>query len=225
MKTTFIAFLAAAFAVATAQAVTPVYTYTETFTTTTTQNKTLNMDLSGDDLVLSKDSWTLQFTISDFNPEGTYPTVVTFSAGDNNYAFLWSNQTNDGIRWGLAGNGNMNSENEGATYYNISTDEPHVFTLTATGGTSIDFYIDGKKVTTGTYSFRGAYANRQLQVLDFGSKGDDSRKRAATFSDIAFYKGAYTPAELAASDAVPEPTTATLSLLALAGLAARRRRK
>lgn len=46
-------------------------------------------------------------------------------------------------------------------------------------------------------------------------------------SDITVWKGVVEASDLAAVDtpAVPEPTTATLSLLALAGLAARRRRK
>lgn len=46
-------------------------------------------------------------------------------------------------------------------------------------------------------------------------------------SDITVWKGVVSASDLEAGDtpAVPEPTTATLSLLALAGLAARRRRK
>lgn len=45
-----------------------------------------------------------------------------------------------------------------------------------------------------------------------------------TLSDVQVWSGVVAPSDLAASPTVPEPTTATLSLLALAGLAARRRR-
>lgn len=48
----------------------------------------------------------------------------------------------------------------------------------------------------------------------------DSNNRNHEFSEFAVWQGVVTAADL-----VPEPATATLSLLALAGLAARRRRK
>ncbi len=54
----------------------------------------------------------------------------------------------------------------------------------------------------------------------FGS-GGHSLNGTIDINNIKFYNEAVYPA----SDNVPEPTTATLSLLALAGLAARRRRK
>ncbi len=46
---------------------------------------------------------------------------------------------------------------------------------------------------------------------------------AAVVSQVSYYNEALTQAQI--SEMIPEPTTATLSLLALAGLAARRRRK
>lgn len=44
-------------------------------------------------------------------------------------------------------------------------------------------------------------------------------------SNISAWEGVVTAADIASSSSIPEPATATLSLLALAGLAARRRRK
>lgn len=57
----------------------------------------------------------------------------------------------------------------------------------------------------------------------------DMEQTASTYGGLVFFNHSVAPAVLAAEifpgAAVPEPATATLSLLALAGLAARRRRK
>ena len=44
-------------------------------------------------------------------------------------------------------------------------------------------------------------------------------------SEVELWRGIVTASDIATTPVIPEPTTATLSLLALAGLAARRRRK
>ena len=46
-----------------------------------------------------------------------------------------------------------------------------------------------------------------------------------TENEVKLWRGIVTASDIATTPAVPEPTTATLALLALAGLAARRRRK
>lgn len=51
------------------------------------------------------------------------------------------------------------------------------------------------------------------------------RNYSGTWSNATVWEGIVTASDLAGSPAVPEPTTATLSLLALAGLVARRRRR
>lgn len=103
-----------------------------------------------------------------------------------------------------------------------------VYSFGSTSGTTVSFTLIGKDgntivdsiVTAGGLKSSGAGA----AALTF----DDSVVSSYYFNE---YKGASTDdmknlAQLAATTApIPEPTTATLSLLALAGLAARRRRK
>ncbi len=91
------------------------------------------------------------------------------------------------------------------TAYTLSA--PGTYTVDYLGGTNgeaaADLYLDGVKVasfTGGNHNMNGAQAGGL--TLNVKVNGD-----------------------YVAAPAVPEPTTATLSLLALAGLAARRRRK
>lgn len=76
--------------------------------------------------------------------------------------------------------------------------------------------------------------NTMLSNFQLGSQwGDGGRRVTADFDDLAIWNRALSAEEVAllaqgavANGAIiPEPTTATLSLLALGGLAARRRRK
>ncbi len=77
----------------------------------------------------------------------------------------------------------------------------------------------------------GLFANNRKAegyVVDYACASDDP-DRPTTQGGLVFFNEDVAPAVLAAevlpgSDNVPEPTTATLSLLALAGLAMRRRR-
>jgi len=95
---------------------------------------------------------------------------------------------------------------------------------------------DGQNLTLNIngYTATLAYsASGNLSNFQFGSLwGDGSRRANAQFDDLAIWNRVLDEREIAslangstALNAVPEPTTATLSLLALAGLAVRRRRK
>ena len=72
----------------------------------------------------------------------------------------------------------------------------------------ISLFVDGKLVLQS--SANQTYGSATRTIYTFGDGMN------ATFSNVEFHRGAIM---------VPEPTTATLSLLALCGLAARRRRK
>lgn len=97
-------------------------------------------------------------------------------------------------------------------------------------GETLTLYINGTSVSTAyTPTTDALISNFQL-----GSTwGDGQRKVDADMDDLAIWNRVLSTEEIAAltsgstalSVVVPEPTTATLSLLALAGLAARRRRK
>lgn len=69
-----------------------------------------------------------------------------------------------------------------------------------------------------------ALTTGEAQSIAFAQWSDASKNRNTATIGITAYKGALTETQMT-SLIVPEPTTATLSLLALAGLAARRRRK
>ena len=100
--------------------------------------------------------------------------------------------------------------NEDATYrlFLISTD-----------------HLSDADLTVGTTMTAAKYSSRQLAAYDTGS--------SVTTSECGFTRGLagttadnYAPVvSIQGQVLIPEPTTATLSLLALAGLAARRRRK
>ena len=79
---------------------------------------------------------------------------------------------------------------------------------------------DGSLKSSGNTSLTSIYANNDIiEALQFapGWEGDAIVDTNAAFSAAVIEK--------LGAPAIPEPTTATLSLLALAGLAARRRRK
>ncbi len=185
------------------------------------------------ELIKVGDAWTLQFTVSPFSAGGAYPTLVSIAAEhNNNYAMVYTPGDNT-TDWFLQGGGyfasaQANNANYHGTYSSFDTSVAHTYTLVSTGvtesasSTTLTLYIDGSEVVSGAFNFGGQLKNRELMFVLGDKANGTNQSMDATYSNVALYKGAYTPAELSAA---PEPATATLSLLALAGLAARRRRK
>ena len=107
----------------------------------------------------------------------------------------------------------------------VSAETPVKFGLTFT-------YVNNADSANGdNYFILAPTADSQFQ---FDAHTDYNCVRSFNFSDLTNYTGTWTnaPSDIVttvsitkAGELVPEPTTATLSLLALAGLAARRRRK
>lgn len=85
----------------------------------------------------------------------------------------------------------------------------------------LDLYFNGINVSTGSVSATN-FATETANLLSFGLYGDSSPSASMNIDNILVYNKALTSKEVA--QLIPEPATATLSLLALAGLAARRRR-
>lgn len=95
----------------------------------------------------------------------------------------------------------------GSGYYCISSE------MTAAGDYTLSVYENGNLIVQGTG--KPTFGNPQNFKLSFGGAfGIDGTNMVGTFSNVALY-----------NQIIPEPATATLSLLALAGLAARRRRR
>ncbi len=136
-------------------------------------------------------------------------------------------------KWGVGLNadgkliGTWNNAHYGADVFDVPTSG--TFTLTATiGTTDTAIYADG--VLLGTIS--GLSASTGLGNLEYLMIGSESSSTNAgadfTIHNLYVHNRKLSDTEVAAfvsSISVPEPATASLSLLALAGLAARRRRK
>ena len=94
-------------------------------------------------------------------------------------------------------------------------------------GCSSPAYVDGvanSDIITFTYA-DGVTASTALTGFQFGAAfGGNRVSNSVTLDNIAVWNRALSAAEVATLP-LPEPTTATLSLLALAGLAACRRRR
>ncbi len=88
------------------------------------------------------------------------------------------------------------------------------------GKGNFTLYVDGKLADSTIIADAGSIgSNKLVKQFTFGGRnGSGNNKANVIFHDVQFVNGLVT-------QIVPEPTTATLSLLALAGLAARRRRK
>lgn len=93
--------------------------------------------------------------------------------------------------------------------------------LTSQGGTATVYELasDGKLYQTST---RDGYATGNVATLSIGNWATSRATVQTGTMHAAVFNGVLTTQQMA--DLIPEPTTATLSLLALAGLAARRRR-
>lgn len=189
------------------------------------------------DVVLTNLGITEDFTFSfkfvdasgDLNPSYKGCAFVTLysdaSSSDKNDCFYFSNNGRDnfglaGLAWGdtPAGNNNWIYDNQ------ISTNNAKgsVFTLTwDSSAKSGVLYKDGASIKSFT---DGAGT---LEMITFASANGTYNTATVSYDNIALWNRALSAGEVASLSTltIPEPTTATLSLLALAGLAARRRRK
>ncbi len=168
-------------------------------------------------------AWRLEFTLTfptdTADVKGDYPILMTFGADQDNCFTLWAHLVENGYDLGFGGKGNFTHESVTSNgTYNINNTQPLTYTIISSGTKTptLELYIDGTKISSTTYNATGEVIDSTLATITFGAqKGTSDDRIAATFTDVKLYK----------LQAVPEPTTATLSLLALAGLAARRRRK
>ncbi|MBE6436325.1 MAG: PEP-CTERM sorting domain-containing protein [Akkermansiaceae bacterium] len=87
------------------------------------------------------------------------------------------------------------------------------------GKGTLTLYVDGEVAGYTTITSANEYgSNKLIKVFNFGARNDGGNASNIILHDAQFVSGLTT-------QIIPEPTTATLSLLALAGLAARRRRR
>lgn len=164
-------------------------------------------------------------------------TGVTVNGGSSNDAIntsglyaRWGNTTNwNSVQWqGSDFNlSDLNGDAAGTGWDNVAS-AGLVYSFGATSGTAVSFTLIGNDGITIVSSY----------VTAGGLKSGSAGAAALTFDDSvlsSYYYNEYIggneanmkalAAAAATTAPIPEPTTATLSLLALAGLAARRRRK
>lgn len=220
------------------------YTVTITGTSTKVENGILKVtgskpasaiiDVSDAGLTFGE-GFTLNMTLNNVNSLGGYAPygfigmnsgVYTFLAlagvGSSDYKAAYGYRSS-------AGNITMSNPEGETGDLSCLTSTTTVSTLTMTFSTSaFNMYLNGNLIATGTPKDSNQMNQNTSSVIDsfsFGSWAGDSDNGRLNehVHSFAIYEGAMTAAEVRAL-MVPEPTTATLSLLALAGLAARRRR-
>ena len=153
------------------------------------------------------DNYSLQIGVTDKNGKGE---LSVFNKVANQSGFAGINGTSGNIGTGLT------SGFDGEATVTLVSDMSNTQTLS--------LYVDGKYIGqhTGWYATDGQAINQ----IKFGATGTDSKSGRefpnAEFGNMTIWNKALTATEVKAL--IPEPTTATLSLLALASLAARRRR-
>ena len=155
---------------------------------------------------------------------------VLFGLGeDNSWNIKVANNTNGNLTFLEEGYNISDKVGSTATPYGsmgtyIVTVDNGGKTQAGTSTAALTLYYNGAQVATGTL---GAI-NCTTQPLDtFALGGRNIGVGNATdfsFTNVQLYSGVLSATQISQLS-VPEPTTATLSLLALAGLAARRRRK
>ncbi len=158
---------------------------------------------------------------------------LSFTVGSTQYKF--ETDAANGV-WIYTPTGSEHAVDGVASVSNVSREKWYNFALTASvGGYTLSVWDEnGEKLSSST--FTGATGN--LNYLYEGS-GFEQHWKGGHLDNIGLYDGVLTDDNLASlvrSEAsgngmiqsfavIPEPATATLSLLALAGLAARRRRR
>lgn len=151
----------------------------------------------------------------------------TGTANDSGMSFtLMDNKYIDLCAKGVADNKSDSLTLAANTWYNIAV------TYDCTTKTA-NFYLNGKLVSTDTTVSNYHYAGNNWSAIGAKYYAGDGTAADVLDGSIAEFKilgGAYTQEQILkaahlSSKPIPEPTTATLSLLALAGLAARRRRR
>ena len=174
------------------------------------------------DSMMANTAFTISFDLNNFT-SGTLLTLTTSKPSD-----LWRTVrlfTNDSNQLALTFGGTTK-----ATTITSDTLDWTTITLVGTTSTSnsntlsLELYANGVSQTTLSVSNANTWANDRNIKFQFGHYAASANSSTFDVDNVLIYNKALSAVEINAIT-VPEPTTATLSLLALAGLATRRRRK
>ncbi len=183
-------------------------------------------------------AFTFSFKLVDFDANNWTDALSLYSngttSGTNNSIQLQKNNSGDLYVYTDKFTGsNVADDDSNIKLGSVDSLKGQVLTLVfdATGETNtLTAYVGGVALTeTVTFTYADdVTASTALTGFQFGAAfGGDRVSNSVTVDDIAVWNRALTAAEVATLPLqyIPEPATATLSLLALAGLAARRRRR
>ena len=251
MKKTLIALMALAGLAAADVATTPEWITTSTapgqVTYTFTQTGSFNFADLGDAAIKDGESFSITMEFYAVSNPFLQGNGLSFIAAKNGNADLYDiNGNNDQFRFYVRpGDGIVNFSVNGWVYgmgrdartqlSNTSYTAPAPDSVSAENpvkfGITFTYVNDADAADGNSYFTLAPTADSQFQ---FAAQTDYNCVCSYNFSDLTNYTGTWTnaPSDIVttvsitkAGELVPEPTTATLSLLALAGLAARRRRK
>ena len=185
------------------------------------------------------DAFTFSFELVDFDSRNWADALALYTNGA-------TSGTDHSLQLQKNGNGELMVYTQNFTNSNVTYDSDinlgriddlkgQQITLTFSGNT-LTAYVDGVALAdTITFTYAdGVTPSTALTGFQFSAAFSGNRaSNSVTVDNIAVWNRALSAEEVASlplsvpepSPSVPEPTTATLSLLALAGLAARRRRR
>ena len=211
-------------------------------TSTTVKDGVCTTKGSGDRLLLS-DSNTHGLTLGgdySFVIQGgavTNPSYWTtlFGLGNingtpNGYAQIKISDSNSG-NLGIYGEGSIFSDISSTTQTPVGKMGTYILTMQANDddtASKATLYYNGATVCSATITDtagKTAWRDKDLAYFTIGGRlRDTGSLTQMAITNVQLYNGVLSDSQIA-SLSVPEPTTATLSLLALCGLAARRRRR
>lgn len=190
---------------------------------------TAKIDISGAGLSYSE-GFTLSFAVSNigsFSGYGPFGLVSLATGSDPFFTVVGYNSSTSMPGFSFNGTGNKITSSNTSNVSALTSSTPQIVTLTFLNDT-ITFYMNGVAAGTGTIVSGSATEDNltaHIATIGLGSWVGASSNGLLNENiyNFSIYRGAMNADQV--RELVPEPATATLSLLALAGLAARRRRK
>ncbi len=200
------------------------------FTTEVNKATSLTMPTGAEALTLTS-SWTVQFDAKITQTTGQWTEILRIGHSNNNNLFkLWIDTTNYKVGFDSVTGGSVSPTSGTSQQWQMGTTsngelqlldgKAHTYTIISTGTLTptLSLYVDNSLTPYASCDFNFSGQNTATWKIDSLQLG--GQRLAAEISNVALYEGEHKP-----TVSIPEPATATLSLLALAGLAARRRRK
>ena len=205
--------------------------YNDTYSATSWSNGTLTLNRGLD---LSLDYWSIEATIYlDCTIASGWGTRIFYSNNDeepgNNAFFMWHGNGNNTPRTAVKFRGF--GFQKGQSDHQVKDTETDSNIAYSSGTYTFNYTKDGDTITLSVYDEDYTLIGKSVgPVAADGVAVPDAGTISKLYSDITsqmINDNWYTMPIVTISTVkpIPEPTTATLSLLALAGLAARRRRK